>query len=155
MNVQYKHKGIEITFDNVSASFTAKIGEKRISAPSLAAAKKQIDNVISATFKPFATLRWWSNEMVPMSVVGIVKSRSKWNARDQFLVRPVDAQGARFGEQHIDSVTLDTPENRALIKAYHEAESEATAQIKVIKDRVEKIRMAIPFVTPENYKAAS
>jgi hypothetical protein len=143
--VKYEHKGIEVTLDAGSGTFTANIGPTFKRFSSLAAAKKAIDTHIAEAFQPFDAIcepSWENKTNAPYiiaRVIGIEKAGGKrtWNNRDKYIFAPESKQ------RPATKVLRDTPENRAAFIAYHEFSAES-GRIKLERQKkLEELQAAI------------
>lgn len=121
---KYIHNGVEITMTD-GGKFTATINGEPAIASSVDAMKKRIEK--AEVFKPFEAVRLerWNNKLEVFEIVGTRRNRQHYGARVLWL----DAKG----NTHAD-VTLNTPENRAAMKAL--------LDYRVESSRIEKERTA-------------
>ena len=144
----YEHGGIKIEFNERLGTFAATIKGKHQTAASLSGIKKKIDDAARDSFQPFPALVWRSGygnsgkDFASTQVVGIIKGRSKYgySAKDKW-------ETTGEGEHH--EVMVDTPANRAAIKAYRDWQKE-TKKLSHKRDEGEKeLRDKIAVRTPD------
>lgn len=108
MATTFQHRGTEIALTE-SGSFVATVGGKRLTFPSLASARKKIDDAAKSEFVAFDALRdreygdsTGTPSYVAVRIVGVTKRRGR---REELVW--VDEKGREREE-----VYADTPENR-------------------------------------------
>lgn len=146
----YDHSGVTITFNDAAANFSATVQNKRLSAPSLAAIKKQIDAALAIKFEPFKALDWSRTRMHPVMVTGITierRSRSYGGSRKRF-----ECEGASYWRAK-ETVALDTPANRKLISALHKRAKEVEAEKDRLDAEIDALEAKIPVVKAADYQS--
>lgn len=128
--------GHAIAFEERSGKFAAVISGKPTKAGSLDGIKKKIDAALDSEFQPFACIERDSKGFESFNVTGLIRPKGKpggWRNRPKFSTNR--KQKYRGHEVDMEVVTLDTPENRALLVEMeaHEQESE-----RISKERREQ-----------------
>lgn len=115
------YKGVVISFDQGRGEFQAVVGGKFTRKPSLTAMQNAIDRAAKKQFKPFEALAWpgWQTKrknrhgLVKVTVLGVVKYRSRYSRSSHVFVLPEkDRHVGELSKLYVDSV-----ENVAAIKA--------------------------------------
>ena len=134
----YRHNGIEISFDTPSAKFEAVIDGKRVRAVSLDAIKKQIDK--RKSFDEFAALaaERYGRGMREVKVVGVRKPRGRHQSSHWVF----EKGGADW------RVLRDTPETRALVAAYDETAEKNNAAIDGLKEEISDAWDRLGWIKP-------
>lgn len=140
----FNHNGVEILL-LANGKFAAQTPTGRITAASLDAIKKRLDK--PAEFEPFKAFyfsSWGKQIIVECTVIGIAKSRKKYEA-DKFITDKGERQ----------SVFADTPENRAAAQAYLDMR-ERHIQIRRQQDEAERVASdAIATLQPSDLAKAA
>lgn len=154
-NLTYEHKGVKIELLAGSGEFYAKIGDKEVFKPSLAAMKKVIENGVKdkLAFEPPITMltltpraRGYRGgepeyserpiEDFREQVIRLDKSKRRWtNTRYQFI--------SKGGHSYSDLIE-DTPENYKRIIAYWKASEAEDKRHRAAQEKIDELREAIP-----------
>lgn len=151
--MKWDHKGIEITMSDIG-TFFATVGPKELSSTSLASIKKKIADALAVEFKEFKSLRFQSEGITVMNVVGIDKrgrSDRYGNSEKVFITESTKPNEGWMAGREAD-VVPDTPEARAAIKRWQAVVKE-NQRLKEERDKVETdARAAIPSIRADDYK---
>ncbi len=151
--MNYEHKGIQISFNDKGANFSATMKTKRIVAPSLAAVKKQIDAELdlSDSFKPFAVIEvdTYHDAISESKAVALEKVRktSRYSNSGEF---EFTMQGGRYGSTTRSAVIADTPENRKIAKAYLALHTKNKKEIERLTAEQEAARKGLPHISADD-----
>ena len=137
--MEYKHKGVTITFDPAHAEFKAVIGSIRKTTTSLAGMKKAIDS--ATEFKGFTALKEGYRGEKPkvVKVVGIQKGLGRFGT-DEWILE--DKGTAR-------SLLENTPANVKALEAWQKADAAEREREQKAKEAIGNLRQKIKIVRPE------
>lgn len=146
----YEHKGVTITFEPMRGDFTAAINGKTVRAASIKAMQKRIDDALSSAFQPFDGIRWYLRGSDFVRVTGVEK-----NDRRTGYVFSLEwkrsADHSHVSRAREPVITIDTPENRALVQAMQDRMNEIESAYSKGKEEVEALRLKIPTISANDY----
>lgn len=144
----YLYKGFTITFNELRGDFRALcVNGVNVSAPSLPAIKKKIDKILVVAFKPFKAISINFDDPSPFKVLRITDDSGFRHSRG-YKVFVTDREGY---SSTLKRVTLDTPENRNLIKEWRRAQKEHDKLVTASKAKCDAALKAIPMINADTY----
>lgn len=140
--MKYKHRDIEITFDEDKASFTADVGGKFTRKPSLLAMQKHIDATTPSGLVAFDAYENHRNcpTVTVVRVVGVT-FRASCMHRTEKLFLLSDKTTTR-------SVCEMTPENRKLIASINKKKADLEKITERMEAEIDKLTDAVKIITP-------
>jgi hypothetical protein len=154
--IEFNHNGIQITL-NDNGTFSSMIGGKYVTKSSLAAMKKFIDEKAKNVFQPFDVISDFSSsgefEMVESTVTALEKTGNrKYGAKFHFTIKRKDGKFERYGNVK-ETVILDTPTNRKLLKEMHDYAVETQRISTERRTHAERLKNSLKTVKADEYAA--
>lgn len=142
--MNYKHRDIDITFDEQRGTFSATVAGKLVRKGSLLAMKKLIDKNAASGFVPFTALSFHYGDLSldEVQVTGIEKSRRR-HGRNLWKVEGYGTDAA---------VVANTPENVNRIGLYLKKKAALKKITEVKEAELEKIEESITKLSPPQVK---
>jgi hypothetical protein len=144
---QWEHLGTQITLDERTGKFGAKVGNALRKFVSLDAAKKALDKEAAIAFqaRPALRLSYGRTSYEEVSVVGTRSPRkNSWRTVSEWVYRDTSGE-----EGTTYSVAFDTPENRAAMDALVALKKKNDELRERMKKAEETAEEAITYTTPE------
>lgn len=151
--MEWMHKAVKITLAPGTGSFHAQVpgNAGHLTAPSLAAIKKQIDTALErvSEFEPFDSIDTDSGKIVANRVTELRKrnARYTYGSEYEFVIQ----ESGKYARTSTNSAVIpDTPENRRKLLAYKKLDDESAAEIERLRKAVGDARVALPWLSADD-----